>query len=125
MIILEIIWGIVKPLLTTKGASYVVLAVIIVAATFYGGMHYEGLREDSRQKAAIKDALDEFKEQAEKGGLFTKEIEIIKTIIVEKEIEVIKDAVKTDLCVNNQPTDDFRRLFNKSIGLTNAEKTPP
>ncbi len=124
MIAINIIWSIVKPLLTTKGAKYAALAVIIVCCTFYGGMHYEGLREASRQKDAIDKAIDEFTEQAEKDGLFTKEIEIIKTVIVEKEIEVLRDAVKTDLCVNGSPSDDFRMLYSRSIGIANTTSTP-
>ncbi len=114
-----------QPLLTTKSAKYALLCVIIAAGTFYAGMYVEGLREDSRQKEARGVALGEFVVQAEKDGLFTKEIEIIKTVIVEKEIEVMRDAVKTDLCDNNLPADDFRRVFNKSIRLTNTEKASP
>ena len=125
MFIIKILWTLIQPLLTTKSAKYAVLAVILAAGTFYAGMHYEGLKEDSRQKEAIGVALDEFVVQAEKDGLFTKEIEIIKTAIVEKEIEVAQDAVKTKLCANDMPDAGFRRLFNESVKLTNTEKAAP
>ncbi len=124
MFVIEIIWSIVKPLLTTKGAKYAALAVIVVCGTFYGGMHYEGLREGSRQKDPMEQALVEFTEQAEKDGLFTKEIEVIKIQIVEKEIEGMKHAVKTDLCVNNKPTPDFRMLYSRSVRLANTTSAP-
>lgn len=120
MIVIEIIWSLIKPLLSTKGASYIILAIITCCAIFYGGMHYEGLREDSRQKEAIGSAIRDFTAQAEKDGLFIKEVETIKIKIVEKEIEVMRDAVKTDLCINNNPTPRFRLLYNRSIGIANT-----
>ncbi len=125
MDIFKIVWALIKPLLSTKAGYYVVLAVIIIAGTFYAGMYVEGLREDSRQKEAIGLALGEFVVQAEKDGMFSREVEIIKTVIVEKEIEVMRDAVKTNLCDNNQPTDDFRMLYSRSVGLANTEKAAP
>lgn len=117
MIVIEIIWSLIKPLLSTKGASYIILAIITCCAIFYGGMHYEGLREDSRQKDAIDSAIEDFTAQAEKDGLFIKEVETIKIKIVEKEVEVMRDAVKTNLCINNNPTPEFRLLYNKSIRI--------
>ncbi len=125
MFIIKILWTLIQPLLTTKAAKYALLSIIIAAGTFYAGMNYEGLREDSRQKEAIGVALGEFVVQAEKDGLFARKIEKAKSQIVEKEIRVAQDAVKTKLCTDDKPDTDFRRLFNNSIQLTNTEKTAP
>lgn len=112
---------IAKQLLTTRWGLYAILAVLIVGGSAYSGWHYRGLQAESDQLAATRKAIEEYEEQAITDDRFIREVEVIKTIIVEKEIEVFRDAVKTNLCVNNNPSPDFRMLYNRAVTIANAE----
>ncbi len=119
MAVPSILWSIFKPMLTTRIGAYVALAAIMICGSAYGGWHYRGLTAESDQLEATRVAIEDFEKQALIDDRFLREVEVIKTIIVEKEIEVFRDAVKTDLCSDSRPTADFIRLFDKSIGYAN------
>lgn len=118
---INILWSIFKPLLTTRIGMYAALGIICACGSAYSGYHYRGLVADSDQLAAVEKAIEEYETQALVDDRFIREVEVIKTIIVEKEIEVIREAAKTNLCVDNRPTPDFRLLYNRAVEIANSE----
>jgi hypothetical protein len=118
-------WGLIlilaKQLLTTRWGIYVLLGAIITCGSAFGGWHYRGLVAESDQLEAVTEAIKEYEVQAIKDDRFIREVEVIKTVIVEKEIEVYRDAVKTDLCIDNRPSPDFRVLYSRAVAIANAE----
>ena len=123
MIAIEILWRIFKPLLTTRVGAYVVLGLIIIFGSAYSGYHYRGLVSESDQLEAVEKALEEYEAQALADDRFIREVEVFKTVFIEKEIEVYRDAVKTDLCIDGSPTDDFRMLYNRAVAIANSESS--
>lgn len=117
----NVLFTIFKPFLTTKAGMYTMLTLLLVCGSAYSGWHYRGLIAESDQLEAVEKALGEFEAQALADDRFIREVEVIKTIIIEKEIEVIREAATTDLCTDNRPTSDFRMLYNRAVALANSE----
>lgn len=117
--------ALIKPILTTKWGVYALSAVIVVAASAYGGYYLRDAQAEKEKSDAVEKAVALFEAQAIEDDRFIRYVEKIKTVIVEKEIEVSHAAAKTELCVDNNPTGEFRRLFNRSVGIANTTTSSP
>lgn len=110
-----------KNVFSTKTGVYILAGALGLSGAVYSGWHYRGLIEVKAQKDAIDKALKDFEEVAKKDDRWVSTVEIFKDRIVTEEKVIYRDALKTDLCVDNKPTDKFKRLYNIAVRSANKE----